>query len=125
MAYVTVNDETCTSPQEYTTVGEIRVALTGAKAPRAFIVSLDLDDGKTVRYQPVMNQYSVLDIRTELISHLADYPHTDGWLQELRDYLDARLAARSNARRCGGVSIPSAGGGFVVAHTKAMEVTNV
>lgn len=117
MAYSNVN-ETATPWPAYANIAEIAAALSGAEAPRAMLVSLDLDDGKTVRYQPVMHQHSVLDIKTELISHLSDYPHTDAWLLELRNHIDARLAARASARNSGGVSVPDQAGGFsVLQHT--------
>jgi hypothetical protein len=123
MAYVTVN-EMGSDALSYASVEEIRAALTGASAPRALLVSLDLDDRSKVRYQPVMNQHSVLDIKTELISHLTDYPFTDAWLIELRDYIDSRLAARTDARNHRGISVPDQAGGFAVMQHTVSEVAH-
>lgn len=121
MAGVNVN-EMEVAPLAYSSVGEIAAALTGAGAPRAFITYLDLDDGKTVRYQSVMNQHSVLDIKTELIKHLADYPCTDAWLMELRDYVNARLVERGNAKKCREIPIPNNAGTAFVVKSNSMEV---
>lgn len=60
-----------------------------------------------------------------LIDHLNDYPHTTEWLTELRDYLDARLAAREEAERTGGVVIPRAPGRWEIAHTNAYATVKV
>lgn len=80
---------------------QLEVILSGPAAPRAVLVSMDLDGGKTLRYQPVKGPHSVLNIKTELLNHLADYPFSDAWLLELRDYVDQRLSARADARARG------------------------
>lgn len=109
---VAVRDAT---PLAFGRVEEIAAALShGFDGPRAFLVALDIDDGKTLRFQPVMNQHSVLDIETELKKHLNEYPHSTDWLEDLRDYIDQRLEARALAKAKGGLSLPAPGGGFVV-----------
>lgn len=71
-------------------------ALTAPGAPRAFIVSLDRQ-GQIVA-QPLGNDQSVLDLSTELISHLNDYPHSTGYLAAIRDAIDQRLEMRRRAQ---------------------------
>ncbi|TKR55702.1 hypothetical protein D7I39_10040 [Allopusillimonas ginsengisoli] len=55
--------------------------------------------------KPVARNASVMNLKADLIAHLSDQPFSDGWLEELRDYVDARLEARLVARATGGLSI--------------------
>jgi len=71
---------------------------------RAVLVSLN-DDG-THDVRPVEHGHSVINLRRDLLLHLNEYPHSDEWLAQLRDYCDARLAAKQNAQKTGRVMVP-------------------
>lgn len=61
---------------------------------------------------------SVLNLETELRDHLDSYPHSSEWLTDLRDYIDQRLAARTEVKRTGGISMPSATARYIL-HVQA------
>lgn len=61
------------------------------------------DDNGGYRQKPVANNASVMNLRRDLIAHLNEQFFSDGWLEELRDYVDARLEARQKARATGGL----------------------
>lgn len=86
---------------------------------RAVLIS-DAGDGK-FEVRPVEQGKSLLNIRTELLDHLNAYPHTDEWLEDLRDYCESRLAARAEAQRTGGVVIPRKHGRWEIAHVQAFH----
>lgn len=86
------------SPQEVAT--SYLAELTAPNAPRALLVSL-ADDG-TLMHQPVGGNQAVLNIEADLQDHLSAQPYTKEWLIALRDYIDARLAARAKAAEVGG-----------------------
>lgn len=71
---------------------------------RAVIVSPDDDGSHIVR--AIAYGQSLLNIKTELISHLNEQPIEDDWLMELRSYIDARLEARKAAHKVGGFAYP-------------------
>ena len=102
---------------------EFVAALSGIDAPRALMVTLNKDG--TLEYMPLLQGQSVLNIRADLIDHLNDYPHTDEWLINLRNYVDERLAARDEAGATGGVCIPKQGGGWNIAHINAFQPVTV
>ena len=72
---------------------------------RAVLVSQG-NDG-SYQGQPVEMADSVLNIRRDLLKHLNEMPVSNEWLEQLRDYCDARLAARNEARRGNGVIVPN------------------
>lgn len=98
--------------------GAILAALVAPGAPRAFLVSVDRRG--QLECDAIEQGQSVLNIETELMSHLDSRPHSDAWLTELRDYCDGRLAARNEASATGGISIPRPGG-WNIAHIAAFE----
>lgn len=100
----------------------ITTAIPGFSIPpgaRAVLVT-DAGDG-TFNVRPVEQGKSLLNIRTELQDHLNAYPHTDEWLEDLRDYCISRLAARSEAQRTGGVAIPRRHGRWEIAHVNMFQ----
>ena len=86
--------------------------LTAPNAPRALLVSL-ADDG-SLEHCPVDHGQSVLNIEAELFDHLCAKPCATEWLTALRDYIDARLAARAKAAEIGGFVTQKPGGGWKV-----------
>lgn len=94
-------------------------ALTGPHAPRAVLVSLGRNG--QLEHQPIQQGQSVVNIETELLSHLSAFPHTTEWLLALRDYCDCRLAARIEAQATGGVAIARQNGSWDIAHVNAFE----
>lgn len=75
---------------------------------------------------PVARGMSVLNLQSDLISHLNEYPFTDEWLASLRNFIDAKLEARRQAALNSGVAIPlETGDGFRIIHDvrglKSME----
>lgn len=66
--------------------------LTLPDGARAFLVSPN-DDGR-FDFRPVEMGASVVNLRRDLISHLNDAPVSTDFLQELRDYCDARMGGR-------------------------------
>lgn len=74
---------------------------------KAVLVWKDRDG--TVRTQDVPHDSSVLNINRDLRDHLDDYPHSNEWLIQLRDYLNGRIAAQAEARKHGGFVIPTHG----------------
>jgi hypothetical protein len=97
----------------------IRAQLSSQDAPRAILVSIE-DDG-SFKTQHVGHGESVLNIEADLFDHLNNKPVSTQFLQDLRDYCDGRLAARAEAGRTGGVSMPRAGG-WTITHLNAKEV---
>lgn len=97
----------------------IRAQLTAADAPRAVLVSLDRTG--QLQQQPVGHGQSVLSISTELLDHLDHAPYSTAFLEELRDYCTARLDARAEAKRTGGVSMRQSSG-FAITHVNVREV---
>lgn len=84
--------------------------ITGVEIPagaRAVLVAPAHDGGHILT--PIGDDQSVLNIRRDLMAHLSDYPHSDAFLQELRDCCDARLQARADARHGGHLIMPGAG----------------
>lgn len=71
---------------------------------RALLIATN-DDGSE-RRQAVGQRDSVLNIETDLIKHLNEQPFSDEWLLQLRDYCNARLGARAQARAAGRVVFP-------------------
>ena len=69
--------------------------------------------GRDGRITAIKGDESVLNLEADLQSHLNEYPFTDEWLVDLRDFVDAKLRARQAARKKDGlsVSLPS-GRGF-------------
>lgn len=99
--------------------GSIHAALVAHNAPRAVLVSLDR--AGQIQHEPVQDGQSVLNLHTELIDHLDASPRSTEFLMALRDYCDGRLAARSEAKATGGVSMPRPGGWDIV-HVVAQGV---
>lgn len=82
--------------------------ITGIVIPegaRAVLVALN-NDG-SYRTQPVKQSESVLNLQRDLLLHLNEYPHSDEWLTQLRDYCDARLVARQMAKTSNQVIVPN------------------
>ena len=68
-------------------------------------------------YLPVPIEYgmSALNLERDLQSHLNEYPFSDEWLEELRDFVGAKLEARRRAKEKGGFAVPiPKGRGFAV-----------
>lgn len=64
---------------------------------------------------PITHGMSALNLERDLQSHLNEYPFSDEWLAELRDFIEAKLAARQQAKKNGGIAIPlPKGHGFAV-----------
>lgn len=63
---------------------------------RAFLVSPN-DDGQ-FDFRPVEMGASVVNLRRDLIRHLNDAPASTDFLQELRDYCDARMGGRRDGK---------------------------
>lgn len=97
-------------------------ALTGANAPRALLVSLDRNG--QLEHVPVAFGESVLNIESDLQDHLSAKPVSTEWLLNLRDYIDCRLAARSEARGASAISIPRKNG-FDIAYISAFRAIEV
>lgn len=81
-------------------------SLTGL--PRRYLVSVH-HDGATTR-TPVEPDEDVLNIERDLHHHLNEFPYSDAWLEQLRDFCVSRLQARQAARACGGFAYPVNGG---------------
>lgn len=80
---------------------------------RAVLVSRNVDG--SYRQMPVSPSSSVLDLHTELLNHLNEYPYSDEWLIELRDFVEAKLQARQSARKVDGFVTPlPTGRGFAI-----------
>lgn len=73
---------------------------------RAVLIT-DAGDGRFAVH-PVAHGKSLLNLHTELIDHINDYPHSDAWLNELLNCCNSRLAARAAARTTGGLALPQA-----------------
>lgn len=93
--------------------------LTSDNAPRALLVSLD-HKGQ-LQHEEVGAGQAVVNLHTELFDHLNAAPQTSEFLAELRDYCAGRLAARAEAKACGGFSTPRADGGWNITHTSVFE----
>ena len=102
---------------------DFSAALTGPRAPRALIVSLDRNGQLT--HRPISDGQSVVNLHTELFDHLNSAPQTDEYLLALRDYCDSRLAARAEAKASGGFMTPRASGGWNITHTSVFEPLTV
>ena len=74
----------------------------GARA----VIVLPGDATGELTAKPVDRNKSVLHLETELQDHLDHFPYATEWLEALRDYLDQRIAARGEAQRTGGISVP-------------------
>lgn len=99
------------------TTQPITAAIPGFSIPpgaRAVFVT-DAGDGK-FELRPVEHGKSLLNIRHELLDHLNSYPHTDEWLEDLRDYCSSRLAARAEAEQTGGFVVPRMHGRWEIVH---------
>lgn len=78
--------------------------------------------GQGLCTQAIVQGQSVVNLSTELKDHLDSYPFTTEWLTDLRDYLDQRLATRSDAARTGGVAMPGPRGHYVLhMHIRNLE----
>ena len=97
-------------------------ALTVPNAPRALLVSLNRTG--QLEQVPVLNGESLLNIEADLQDHLSATPVSTEWLLNLRDYIDCRLAARSEARGTGGVAIARKNG-FDIAHINDFRAVEV
>lgn len=80
------------------------IDITIPEGTRAVLVTRDDNGG--YKQSPVENSASVMNLRRDLIAQLNEQFFSDGWLEELRDYVDARLEARQTARVTGGLSVP-------------------
>ncbi|MEJ2802009.1 hypothetical protein WAE61_09025 [Comamonadaceae bacterium PP-2] len=112
---------TSISPQSILRPGE----LTGLHIPagaRAVLV-VELSNGGH-KVSPIQHGESVLDIEQDLLSHLNASPLSDEFLSTLRDYCDARLAARAEARDSGGL-VMCQPVGFHIAHVQAFQPVSV
>lgn len=80
---------------------------------RAVLIRIDGDSHRVV---PITGRFvSVLSLEQDLQSHLNEYPFTDEWLVDLRDFIDAKLSARQQAKATGGFAIPTPKGrGFAI-----------
>lgn len=64
---------------------------------------------------PIKHGMSALNLERDLQSHLNEYPFSEEWLVDLRDFIDAKLQARRTAIEVGGIVVPiPKGRGFVV-----------
>lgn len=64
---------------------------------------------------PLFQGMSALNLEKDLLKHLDEYPFTDEWLVELRDFVTAKLEARAMARKSGGFVVPiPKGRGFAI-----------
>lgn len=103
----------------------ITAAIPGFTIPpgaRAVLVT-DAGDGQ-FQLHPVEIGKSLLNVRTELLDHLNAYPHTDAWLEDLRDYCTSRLAARTEARSTNGMVIARRHGRWEIAHAPMFHPLN-
>lgn len=73
-------------------------------------------DGESHTVVPITGRFvSVLSLEADLQEHLNNYPFTDEWLVDLRDFVTAKLDARAQAAKTGGFAIPiPKGRGFAV-----------
>lgn len=102
------------------TTQPLTTAIPGFSIPlgaRAVLVT-DAGEGKFSMH-PVEHGKSLLNIQRDLQDHLSAYPLTDEWLEDLRDYCESRLAARSEAKATGGVAIHRKHGRWEIAHVNA------
>ncbi|WP_368646845.1 hypothetical protein [Castellaniella ginsengisoli] len=64
---------------------------------------------------PIWHGMSALNLERDLRKHLNEYPFTEEWLVDLRDFVDAKLRAMRTARKSGGFAIPlPKGRGFAI-----------
>lgn len=66
---------------------------------RAILVWQESDG--TIRTKGVPHDCAVLNVDSDLRKYLDEYPFSDAWLIQLRDYCDARVRARAEAMACG------------------------
>lgn len=97
----------------------IGAQLTAPNAPRAVLVSLG--GAGELKCQPVEQGDSVLNITSQLLDHLDNQPYSSEFLEHLRDYCKARLDARDEAKRTGGVSMRQSSV-FSIVHVNVREV---
>lgn len=97
----------------------IKSILSAPNAPRALLVSLSRDG--QLNHQPVARGASVLDIETNLMDHLTDFPCSDAFLEQLRQYCESRLEARRQARVSGGFVYPQPGNVWTIMHMPTSE----
>lgn len=71
---------------------------------------LCLNDDGSIRKKVVAHDCSVLNIERDLRDHMNEYPYSDDWLAQVRDYINQRLDARRDARKFGAISVPVRGG---------------
>ena len=99
----------------------IKATLSAPHAPRAMLVTLGRNG--QINSSPVQHGQSVLNIKDELIDHLNEYPHSSEFLEDLRDYCTARLAARQEAKATAGLSIHR-GNVFSIEHANLFQPLN-
>ena len=64
---------------------------------------------------PIRHGMSALNLELDLQKHLNEYPFSEEWLVDLRDFVDAKLQAMRTARKSGGFAIPlPKGRGFAI-----------
>lgn len=96
------------------------IAIPGLSIPegaRAILVTEAPDGNFTTT--PVQYGQSVVNLKTDLIDHLTAQPYSDEMLQDLRDYCDARLQARREAKATGGIALQMHPGRWEVAHVNS------
>lgn len=96
--------------------------LRGNGAPRAVLVSLDEDGNPVLR--PIVAGESIVQL-SNLQDHLNARPLEPGYLEDLRDYCQGRLAAQAEACKTGGFVIPRAAGRWEIAHANAFQPVTV
>lgn len=89
---------------------------------RAVIVSADWLTG-ALTAAPVASGQSVVDLQTELTSHLDAESISDEYLSNLRDYCATRLEARALARATPGGLALATGKGWVITDTRQFHRT--
>lgn len=107
------------SPQ--LSVTEALATLTASKGPRALLITAS---GGQLQHQPIGHAESVLNLETDLFSHLDAQPLSTAWLERLQAYAGQRLAARADAKRAVGTAIPGSSG-WAVAHLQAFQPVEV
>lgn len=89
----------------------IRALLDGGA--RAALVSADWLTGELTA-APVADGQSIVNLSTELTAHLDAAPYSDEFLANLRDYCNARLEARAQARGTPGGLALATGNGWII-----------
>lgn len=91
-------------------------AMLSRREARAFLVGVDREG--RLEHQRVGHTHSVLDLKTELLSHLSAQPLEEEFLERLRDYCAGRLAARAEAGQTGGVATHAGERRWEIVHTR-------